>query len=773
MSKDFSKSQVLRSEAERIAKTRAGLLEALFEGGSSATHVARLWSKALDRFFRKVLKSFDHDDWALLALGSYGRRSLSFSSDVDCLLLCRNRPKKRLIEALSEGVRCLWDVNVTARVASYSIKGASRLARQDLRVFAALLDQRVILGNKALLAELSEALDFGSLREGLRQVLAREDQKRISNRYLDLYAAEPDLKTSQGGLRDLAAISWLSRKSIWTSYLRVSTPLPLQNSPSDLKEALEPLLLGRFLLYRLGYRGTRLTREAMEGVERLGVPGLNVDHFCRQLAVARRLIYSVLKPLLYGRSAESLDMPKTPKDLLETLSRPDPSPILEALLDSSALFSLVPGLERALGVVPGDDVHAFTLDRHLVLTACKAAEVLDRTQVPYVEALQAGQRARRELLLAALLHDIGRVGPPPHFETSSQVAKAAALKMGLGRKEAQLVSFLCRHHMELPEASCTLDFSSPTVALRLAQEIGSRDNLDLLFILGLADMRALGPQAPSAFREELLIRAWQAVRTALFDLSHSDPFARRAERRRKVLYRHCQEEPLKEVVALLPQSLLLSLDIKRLCLVVGALREVKEKGPKVFVEAVGGRAKGHPSTIDVTFVGIDERGLLSRLSGALTSLGLSIEEARIFTLPNGLVVDHFRALDPSSGSASPQELSRRLLEALTNPDLPNLVRRRLLTAFRPLAKEMVAEVDNTIMPGQTVIRVAGPDRPGLLHLLTDLFYREGLDITGAIVMTEGSVARDTFFVRTEGGAKVEEPEKIRRLLRVVAKLGEE
>lgn len=851
-----------RDLASRLERSRSRALERFRSGRWDGPTTSATLSRTLDRFFRTALRPWVAGDcrFAVLALGSYGRAGLSLHSDVDCVLLHSGAEPRGPVDAISAAVRALWDIGIRARVAVYSPSRAQRLAARDARVLASLLDSRFVAGSPSSAEELREAiagLPDRHVRQ-LARLIRREDEARTGTRHLDLFAAEPDVKSGQGGLRDLAALGWFQR------WARLGTHRILARGPVRallrevarrgpvLDEARTALLTARLLLDVAGLPRDRFTREAAWILERQRVPSYAPVAFERDLAMARMQVSGLLKALVDGvlgragpavptddlaiRVAVSRDrrvraspipLPPSPpmgvtirvppvatRAFLDILSARRPGPALDTLLRTGVLHRVVPGFHRAVGVVVGDEVHAFTLDRHLVLAAAEAADIVDGvapTAPGTEEAIRSGERHRVPLLLAALLHDLGKtmtVGasgtrPSPahaqgsggaplsrfrsvHPEVGARLARVAALKLGLPRDEADLVAFLCRHHMVLPDASTTLDCESPEVLDRLARVLGNAERLDLVLLLGTADLRSLGPETAMTFREALLGRAWSAVRRRLAAGDGVDGWGAEAEARRTRLRAWSSRLPPGSdwpdgLIRALPERLLMAFDPDRLASYLVQFQAVRTRGPRVIVEAVASPGCASPD-LDVTYLGQDEMGLLSRLSGAMTLQGLSIQEARIFSIGTGgvaalpLVLDQFRVTDPGGGIGESGEareaLADRILASAADPTVARRIQGRVREALRPRGAEMVAEVDNTSLPDRTVFRVAGPDTPGLLHVLADILYRHGINVTGAIVMTEAGTARDTFFAEwAASGGKVLDPEVIRKVLRAIAGLG--
>ncbi len=831
--------------SRRVARSRSRALKRFCSGLSDGPATAAALSRALDCFFANVLAPWAAPDcgFALFALGSYGRSGMSLHSDVDCLLLHSGAEPRGAVQAVSAAVRALWDAGVRARVAVYSPARARRLAASDERVLASLLDHRFLVGSPEAIAELREVLAGLPDRHvrRLARLILREDEARTGTRHQDLFAAEPDVKTGQGGLRDLAALGWFRRWSgLGTHPLLARPPVravlrEVARRDAVLEQARATLLTARLLLDVAGLPRDRFTREAAWILDRRKTPRYVPGDFERDLAVARMQVSGLLRALVgavLGRtappdprddlavqialsrkrrawaspvllplsSATNLPQrvfPQATRAFLQVLESPRPRPALETLLRAGVLHRVVPGFHRTVGHVPGDEVHAFTLDRHLVLAAAGVADIVDGvapSPAGTAAAIHTGRRHRLPLLLAALLHDLGKTaagrtsgsGRPAHPEIGARLARVAALKLGLPREQADLVAFLCRHHMVLPEASTTLDCESPEVLDRLARILGDPQRLDLVMLLGMADMRSLGPETATTFREALLGRAWSALRRRLVTGEGVDGWGVEAEARRtRLLAWSSGLAPGSDwrdgLIRSLPERLLMALDPDRLASYLVAFEAVRDRGPRLIVETVG--SPGCPSLdFEVTYLGHDEMGLLSRLSGAMTLQGLSIQEARIFSIGTGgftalpLVLDQFRVTDPGGildGSPDArQSLADRILATASDPAVARRVQGRLGAVLRSRTGAMQAEVDNTSLPDRTVFRVAGPDAPGLLHMLADILYRHGINVTGAIVTTEAGTARDTFFGEwAASGGKVLDPEVIRKVLRAISQLG--
>ena len=154
-------------------------------------------------------------DLALLAVGGYGRGELFPYSDVDVLLLLPDAADPARDTALRQRIESFigqcWDIGLEIGSSVRTVAECVSVAQDDVTVQTALLEARLIVGNRRLFkgfharfsAQL-DALDFFSAK--------RLEMRQRHAKYEDTpYALEPNIKESPGGLRDLQIILWAAR----------------------------------------------------------------------------------------------------------------------------------------------------------------------------------------------------------------------------------------------------------------------------------------------------------------------------------------------------------------------------------------------------------------------------------------------------------------------------------------------------------------------------------------------------------------------------------
>ena len=369
--------------------------------------------------------------------------------------------------------------------------------------------------------------------------------------------------------------------------------------------------------------------------------------------------------------------------------------VWEALDQEELITRLLPDWERVRNRPQRNPLHTFTVDRHLVETAAHAA-ALTRTV------------ARPDLLLiAALLHDIGKGWPGDHRLTGEVLARDTAARLGLGAGEADLVARAVRHHLLLPQTATRRDLDDPVTVAQVAQAVGSRPLLELLHALAIADGQATGPAAWNDWKAGLVSELVRRVGAALGGEPPPAPLPLRAEQ-----------------IAL-------------------------AAGREPAVMAAGS---------EVTVVAPDRPGLLWQAAGVLASHRLAVRSANATSCGDMAVIAFTVAHqygEPPDAVLVTSDLRRALTGQL---DVAQRLRQREQAAARPVAgvaPPTVTLVDDASHTA-TVVEVRAHDAPGLLWRIGRALGECGLDLRAARAETLGAEAVDVFYVVDADGEPVKD-----------------
>ena len=154
-------------------------------------------------------------DFGIFSVGGYGRGELHPYSDIDLLLLSKNKLTKADQKKIESFISFLWDLGLQVGHSVRTVSQATDQARQDVQTMTNMLEYRKLFGNDNIHKEYLKILDTKNLWRSKPFIQAKiiEQEERHESFNNTSYNLEPDIKSSPGGLRDVHTINWLIRNS--------------------------------------------------------------------------------------------------------------------------------------------------------------------------------------------------------------------------------------------------------------------------------------------------------------------------------------------------------------------------------------------------------------------------------------------------------------------------------------------------------------------------------------------------------------------------------
>lgn len=201
-----------RTEAEGVLAREGGFACARILSMAQDMVISALFDLARERLYR-AHNPTSGEKVAVVAVGGYGRGTLAPGSDTDILfLLPVSTPwGESVAEAM---LYALWDIGLKVGHATRTIEECVRVGREDLTVRTALLESRLVTGDKAVFEEFQARFDKqvvqGRTSEFVQAKLAERDE-RILRAGQSRYLVEPNVKEGKGGFRDLQTLYWITK----------------------------------------------------------------------------------------------------------------------------------------------------------------------------------------------------------------------------------------------------------------------------------------------------------------------------------------------------------------------------------------------------------------------------------------------------------------------------------------------------------------------------------------------------------------------------------
>ncbi|MDQ3416188.1 MAG: ACT domain-containing protein, partial [Actinomycetota bacterium] len=322
------------------------------------------------------------------------------------------------------------------------------------------------------------------------------------------------------------------------------------------------------------------------------------------------------------------------------------------------------------------------------------------------------------LLVASLLHDIGKQYAGDHSIVGAPTAEGVAIRFGFGPADAAVVGFLVRHHLLLPTTAVRRDIDDPETLSMVADHVGDNSRLALLAALTESDARSASAGAWTTWRAALVRRLVAAAVGVLADRAGSGSAAR-------------------------PEQ-----------------RPTATPGWAVGVRSGSYRMRVHPQSdgTRVSMAAHDRLGLLADIAGAMAVSGLTIRAARAALHepaeadPAGSLAVSWWDLDANEVDVAGLRLrldrvldgSTDLADRLRSATSASVARPALVA---PPRVQVLADVSSTA----TVLEIRAADRTGLVWRLCRMLADARVSVRSAHIDTLGPQASDVVYVTDDAG----------------------
>lgn len=759
---------------------------------------------------------------AVIALGGYGRRHLCLHSDIDLLILFGGRigpVEERFLRAF---MHPLWDLGIVVGHQVREIDEFAELEADNPEFLLALLDARLVAGADALFDRLRATFHQPGTHAYILRSLNQLIEERHARFNATLYQLEPDVKEAPGALRDVMAartIAGLTDPLLLQRgpadpgrFEEAEDFLFRVRSVLHLEAGRNHNVLSHEMQERtadvLGYGGA----EPRQRVERL-----MSDYFRHARTVSRSLEWvrrtapvpvgpnlglsrdgiRFLDPVLAARTPASWvgafqaaidagtevtdealsciqqhveryhpeDFTPEPRDRAALLRLLRPRAGLYARLsqmhECGLLGKLFPEFDAIAWRVVRDFYHKYTVDEHTLLTIRNLERLIATDERPRerFKSVAASIAAPELLVLALLLHDVGKWRDDDHAPESVRMAEEALERLQLAREARETVLFLIRHHLRMSLVAFRRDTEDPDIVRDFAALVGTEERLKMLCLLTLADIEAVSPETLTPWKEELIWQLYVDTYNHLTQRYGDELIGRNQAGLAELLAGRPADLPEGEITGFLeglPRRYLQLFPREAIYRHVRLARDIRPDEVHVSLEQSDGVWTVAVATLDKPF-------LFSNICGVLSSFGMDILRGQALTSPKGLVLDVFQFIDDERFLALNPDGQAQVLHVLQEVvagrvDVTTLLRGREQSILRPKGTPRVAPVvrtDNEASGRFTILDIIAGNALGLLYRISRVISRHGCDVHLVLISTEGERAIDVFHIAKDGAKLTE------------------
>lgn len=442
------------------------------------------------------------------------------------------------------------------------------------------------------------------------------------------------------------------------------------------------------------------------------------------------------------------------------LKHGNPERALRRMNELGVLSAFIPEFEPIVAMMQFNMYHSYTVDEHTIQVISNFAEIereeLQEELPLSSEILKTGIN-RKILMVAMLLHDIGKGRDIDHSVLGAQIARKVAPALGLNKSESETVEWLVRYHLLMSDMAQKRDIADPRTVRDFAKAVKTFERLNLLTVLTVCDIRGVGPDTWNNWKAVLIRALYGQTKLVLEDGMEAINRENRGAQAKKLLRQELADWPSKELkkeTGRHYEPYWQGLHITAHRVFAELLRDIPDDEVRIDLHPDEDR-----DATRVCFAMADHPGIFSRMCGALALVGANIVDARTFTSKDGYATAAFWVQDAED---KPYEAARlpRLRQMIEKTLAGEVVTTEAIKTRDVIKKRERAfnvpttiNFDNEGSEIYTIIEVDTRDRPGLLFDLTRTLANSNVYIASAVIATYGEQVVDTFYVKDMFGLK--------------------
>ena len=417
------------------------------------------------------------------------------------------------------------------------------------------------------------------------------------------------------------------------------------------------------------------------------------------------------------------------------------------------LAAYIPAFSRIVGRMQYDLFHAYTVDQHtlFVLRNLRRLSVPEFChEFPLASGISHHLKKPELLYLAGLFHDIAKGREGDHSVLGAVDALEFCLDHGLGRDDAELVSWLVRNHLIMSITAQRTDISDPELISDFSDTVKTLDKLDYLYLLTMCDIRATNPKQWNSWKDKLLVELYNKTAHVLqrgieYQANKQDDI----DHNRTYAFRNLSKEGFGtlEISAIwdnfTDEYFLRHTPAEIVWHTRLIIQHANKDTPVVKV-----RTDKRTGSMELFVFSRSVSHLFAKIVSVLGQLNLSVADAFIMRGMSGCLLETYKIIfsdemvehiDHYANEVVPQ-----ILDKLADTELRDLATMSVPRVQKHFQVETTISFAHVEDSGITRMHIETADRPGLLSVIARTFIQCNISIHSAKISTAGETANDYF-----------------------------
>lgn len=420
----------------------------------------------------------------------------------------------------------------------------------------------------------------------------------------------------------------------------------------------------------------------------------------------------------------------------------------------------LPQWDHIVGMMQFDLFHAYTVDEHthrLIKNLANYSNPDEPTKFPRCRRIVQNLDKPELLFLAGIFHDIAKGRNGDHSVLGAEDVKVFCQQHGYSESDTKLISWLVQQHLLMSVVAQRRDIYDPEVIQEFAGVVRNIENLEHLYALTLADIRATNSNLWNDWKSSLLRELFMMTRKTLENGLECkvDLASRKQEHQSRAKELLCESVDISKVDDVwqnLNDDYFVRFKPEQIAWHTSeVIAQTATRDEKVHLALSDTTAK---AGTELLIYGQDRPRLFAQVASVLDSRNCSIQDAQIMNTKDGYIFDSFIILEQDGKRISSPSRLKSLQQALNSqlqrPGVEHKNKRRISRQLRQLpvptkVRFFGSQADITMMELEAL------DAPGLLAKLGHVFVEQELSLRMAKITTIGERAEDLFILSTNDG----------------------
>ena len=457
-------------------------------------------------------------------------------------------------------------------------------------------------------------------------------------------------------------------------------------------------------------------------------------------------------------------------------SEKNPRQILRLMNDTNVLGNFIPEFKKIIGLIQHDMYHHYTVDEHTFFAISNAHELKN-------EYLNSGIKLARKLIfeidrfelltVSLFLHDIAKGLKGDHSINGSKIAKSLCPRLGLNNDETEIVSWCVLNHLYLSETAFRYDLNDKKIIEKSMKKINTIEKLNLLFVLTVCDIKAVGPGVWTDWKGSLLIELYNKIKVNLVSKEVKKTPLKKEKKSDYLLneirnLNILKNDEAQNYIINFPDNYWQMYDLKQMLDQVRLFKKMLASKAK-FIFEIYNHLNSNVSELIV--IAPDNFGLFSKISGILSSSNVNIISAKIITRSDGFAIDYFVINNRMDKAISEKNIQQKIFKKLKDGlegvyDFEIELEKRFNESpskIKKIKAPIRVYIDNDTSDDFTILEVNCKNAPGVLFKITQSISKLNLQIYNASISTYGTRVTDIFYVKDLFGQKIIDEIKMKQI----------